>query len=74
MIIYTGLDGSLPETQDYEEMTVDVAPNVKLVMRLTGGQQGVVVRLLSTDPGDYLRPEFQPGQLISFGLSTSLTR
>ncbi len=47
----------------YEE--TEVAGAKVLVERLAP-QQSRIVRLLSTSPADYLRPELQPGVMLSY--------
>lgn len=39
---------------------------VKMLVEPTGFTQATVVRLLSTDPADYLRPELQPGSVLRY--------
>lgn len=51
------------DQQESEYVDVDVG-SVKMQIRPTGIGQGRLVRLLSTDPLDYLRPEYQPGSLV----------
>jgi hypothetical protein len=39
---------------------------IKLMIEKISPLQGRVVRLLSTEPQDFLRPEIQPGVLLSY--------
>ncbi len=68
MIIYTpippeGLFGMTDSTASYTELEVNGA---RLVVEQTGMNQCRVVRLISTDPNDYLKAEYQPGAELSF--------
>ena len=69
MILYT----IMPPEVVLEGMNQPVKPpqeidlgNVKLLVETMGLNQGKVVRLISTDPQDYLNPNFQPGSIIDF--------
>ncbi|NLJ34051.1 MAG: hypothetical protein GX349_05615 [Firmicutes bacterium] len=72
MILYTTmpLETVLQGLEDlhpsYLEMEV---AGTRLVIEETGLGQGRIVRLLSTDPQDYLNPALQPGMVISFAPS-----
>jgi len=57
------LDGIDKEGPQYQEIEVAGA---KLMVEQTGISQGRVVRLLSTDPRDYLLEQYQPGTEIRF--------
>lgn len=47
----------------YEEIGLDGAT---VVVERLSPREARVVRLLSTSPADYLRPEFQPGTMLSY--------
>ena len=47
----------------YEEVTCN---NMKLLVEKVGSTQYMVSRLLTTDPQDYLRPEIQPGTMLTY--------
>jgi hypothetical protein len=47
----------------YEELEYG---NARLMVEKTGPSQYRVVRVISTDPTDYLRPEIQPGSKVVF--------
>jgi hypothetical protein len=47
----------------YEEVTCN---NMKLLVEKVGSTQYMVSRLLTTDPQDYLRPEMQPGTILTY--------
>lgn len=47
----------------YEEVTCN---NMKLIVEKVGSTQYMVSRLLTTDPQDYLRPEMQPGTILTY--------
>lgn len=58
------LDGMSDDAQlQYEELQYGSA---RLMVERTGATQCRVVRIVSTDPNDYLRPEIQPGAMILF--------
>lgn len=70
MILYTpmqlelvleGLDGMKPIST--REVNIDGVP---VLINDTGPGQAKVVRLLSTNPNDYLRPDLFPGAEIKF--------
>lgn len=58
------LEGMAPAYPARAEMMVDGR-----VLEVEPGSDGMatVVRLLSTAPGDYLKPEFQPGARVRMG-------
>ncbi|HHV34985.1 MAG TPA: hypothetical protein GXX59_05340 [Syntrophomonadaceae bacterium] len=67
MILYTPLPMELvmsveDNSSPYQEIELD---GVTLVVQPTAAGMGKIVQIRSTDPGVYLRPEFQPGQQIS---------
>lgn len=60
-IVFNGVaDDAQPQ---YEELQYGSA---RLMVERTGPTQCRVVRIVSTDPNDYLRPEIQPGSTIMF--------
>lgn len=69
MILYTPLPLELvlsveeETTSPYQEVELS---GVTLVVQSTGTGMGKIVQVRSTNPSVYLRPEFQPGQQISF--------
>ncbi|MDA8352355.1 MAG: YlzJ-like family protein [Firmicutes bacterium] len=52
-----------PSEQGPEIREVDVG-GVSMVVEMEGGGQGRILRLLSTDPGHYLDPRYQPGSRV----------
>ena len=68
-IIYTPmplelvLEGIDKEGPQYQEIEV---AGTKLMVEQTGMAHGRIIRLLSTNPADYLRPEYQPGTELQF--------
>ncbi|MGB4504716.1 MAG: YlzJ-like family protein [Syntrophaceticus sp.] len=67
MILYTPLPLELVMSAEdtpspYQEIELD---GVTLVVQPTAAGMGKIVQIRSTDPGVYLRPEFQPGQQVS---------
>lgn len=70
MILYTGLNDGLDcWKQNSEEVEVNLNGVSRLVIAPNGLNRGTVLRLISTNPQDYLRPEFQPGAEIEFHLA-----
>lgn len=71
MILYTSmpleivLEG-MDKTYEYKEIDVG---GVKLVVEPMGINQGKIVRLLSSNPQDFLNPNFSPGKIITFSLN-----
>ncbi len=57
------LEGMFKENPPYRELE---AGNVKLLVEPLGLDNCRVVRLISTNPMDYLRSEFQPGTEMKF--------
>ena len=56
--------GQKPDMSPYEE--IEFAGTKMLVEKIAAGQCRIV-RLLSTDPADYLRSELQPGLVLTAG-------
>ena len=70
MILYTPMQLELV-VEGLEEMKEPAARlveigGVPLIIEDTGSGEGKVVRLLSTDPQDYLRTDLYPGTVIKF--------
>lgn len=66
MIIYTG-DTDLYCGCDFNDMyEVPLNGSSRLLVRPAGNQRAVVVRLISSDPVDYLNPRLMPGAEIEF--------
>lgn len=70
MIIWTVLPEEMvlentlrPEIPQYEE--IDYC-GTKLMVEKTSTLQCRIVRILSSDPQDYLRPEIQPGVVLTY--------
>lgn len=66
-VLYTPLPLELimfaeDSTSPYQDINLD---GVTLTVQPTATGMGRIVRINSTDPSYYLRPEFQPGQQIS---------
>ncbi|RQD75407.1 MAG: hypothetical protein D5R97_06025 [Candidatus Syntrophonatronum acetioxidans] len=67
MIIYSAmpleliLEGSSDFSPEYLELE---AGGLKLLVEKYDNQQGKVVRLISSNPHDYLNPLLQPGEII----------
>ncbi|MGI6576384.1 MAG: YlzJ-like family protein [bacterium] len=69
MILYTiipidtimeGLGQIQPE---YEEISIN---GITVLVEQLGLTEGRIVRVISTDPQDFLNPSFQPGTMINF--------
>ncbi len=58
-IVLNNID-SLPA---YEEISYS---GMKCLVEKTGATQYKVIRLLTTNPKDYLRPELQPGTMLKY--------
>ena len=59
-----------PYQPDYEEITVGQS---RVLMERINARQCKVVRLIATDPGEYLDPRLQPGTVVAYTSSpTSL--
>ena len=69
MILYTPLpveqvlEGFEKEAPELTEMLMG---DVRVLVEQKGLTEGVVHRIISTEPMDYLRQELQPGTIISF--------
>lgn len=68
MILWTVMPIELVFTQDsfsnpYEEIDYD---GVKVLVERNSATEARIVRLLSTDPAHFLRPDLQPGCLLAY--------
>ena len=52
------------ETKDISLLRSVPAAEATMILSDVGGGMGKIERLLSTNPNDYLRPEWQPGCLV----------
>lgn len=60
-----GADAVLTDPRSYDRDIVEVTYHGKLLLvEPVSATQARVVRLISTDPADFLRPDLQPGSLI----------
>lgn len=69
MILHTivPLDIVLQGIEDYQPSYSEVEiAGVKMLVEQTGLDQGRIVRILSTNPEDYLNSSLQPGRIIKF--------
>jgi len=64
MPLETVLEGFDQVQRRYLELEVD--GGVRLLVEQTGANEGRIVRLISTDPQDYLQECYQPGRSIKF--------
>ncbi|HHY36501.1 MAG TPA: hypothetical protein GX518_02285 [Firmicutes bacterium] len=58
--VYQGLEDMRPSYLEVE------LAGTTVVIEPISLEQGKIVRLLSTDPKDYLNPNLQPGRVINF--------
>ncbi|WP_411501714.1 YlzJ-like family protein [Brevibacillus centrosporus] len=59
--VFANMD--LVEKQELKEVTFGHAT---MLVEQTGPFEGKIVRLISPDPQDYLKPRFAPGQTVQF--------
>lgn len=66
MILYTTMPTEMifPNEADYTKQTVIEMNGISMVVEKTENQEYRVIRLLSTDPNQYLNGSFTPGQTI----------
>lgn len=67
MILYTPLPLELvlegfDQPREYREIKID---GVTMVVEKINDHQSRIVRLISTNPNDFLSPKYQPGSIIS---------
>jgi len=73
MILYTTmakelvLEGFEDNVPEYEE--IHGLGGIILQVEPLGFGQAKIVRLISSNPEDYLNPAFQPGQVITYSIS-----
>lgn len=68
MILYTTMPQELifpASEQEYQKQSVVNMNGVQLVVQSHSQDRWEIVRLLSSNPNDYLDSKLQPGQLIS---------
>lgn len=62
MVLWTVMPDEVIFAQDYSPVFEDVEiAGTRMLVEKTAGDEYRVVRLLSTDPQDYLRNDIQPG-------------
>lgn len=59
-LVFEGYEDFKPE---YEEIERD---GCRLLVEALSFNQGKIVRLISSNPQDYLNPAYQPGEIIKF--------
>ncbi|MDD4570452.1 MAG: YlzJ-like family protein [Tepidanaerobacteraceae bacterium] len=68
MVLYTSvplevvLEG-IEKKHEYQEIEIH---GIKLVMEPTGMNQAKIVRVISSNPQDFLNTNFSPGKIITF--------
>jgi len=60
--IETVIDG-IDKNYEFKEIEIN---GVKLIIEPISINQGKIVQLISTNPQDYLNPNFSPGKIITF--------
>ncbi len=70
MIIYTGIDSCWTGDQEpYDLLEIDIGDNARLVVKPENFNRASVVKLVSSDPQLFLRPEYQPGSEIEINIA-----
>jgi len=65
-----GADAVMTDPRGYEREVLEIVYRGKLLLvEPVSATQARVIRLVSTDPADFLRPDFQPGRLVSLSSS-----
>jgi len=58
--------GGIPEEGEEGEQLVEVEVGTRtLILRPVSAMQGEIVRLVSSDPADYMNPAWQPGRIVA---------
>ena len=69
MIIYTGIEDYFTYwNTKWDETEITLEDSSRLVVRPQGFNRATVLRLITSDPQQYLRKEFQPGTEIELPL------
>jgi len=72
LIIYTGIDDYFSWSgEQWEELEIRVGESARLVVRPHGFNRATVLRLITSDPQDYLRREYQPGTEINLSITNN---
>ncbi|WP_282034553.1 YlzJ-like family protein [Metabacillus indicus] len=74
MILYTSMPEELifpAEAKEYSAFSFVECNGVQMQVRQTEGNEFEVVRILSTNPEDYLNEQYSPGQKITMSFSFS---
>ncbi|HQA60215.1 MAG TPA: YlzJ-like family protein [Tepidanaerobacteraceae bacterium] len=71
LILYTSMPIELviegmDKKYEFKEIEIEA---VKLIIEPISVNQGKIVKLISTDPQDYLNPNLSPGKIITFALN-----
>ncbi|MGB9839745.1 YlzJ-like family protein [Thermovenabulum sp.] len=70
MILYTPMpyeiimEGFEKSNVNFKEILIDV--DLKLIVEPMDNFSAKIIRIISSNPMDYLNPEFQPGKIILF--------
>ena len=65
-----GADAVMTDPRVHEHEVLEIVYRGKLLLvEPVSATQARVIRLVSTDPADFLRPDFQPGRLVSLSPS-----
>lgn len=71
MVLYTSMPiemviEGIDKKYEFKEIEID---GVKLIIEPISMNQGKIVQLLSSNPQDFLNPNFSPGKIITFTLN-----
>lgn len=74
MIIYTGIDSYWTgDGSPYDLLEIDIGDNARLLVKPESFNRASVVKLVSSDPQLFLRPEYQPGCEIELSMARTKT-
>ncbi|NLK00487.1 MAG: hypothetical protein GX318_04540 [Clostridia bacterium] len=73
MVLYTSVPPYQKEETPTRQFREEKIQNVTLILELSQNGSGQVVQVISSDPQDYLNPQFQPGAAIKYS-ATQRTR
>jgi len=71
LVLYTSMPiemviEGIDKKYEFKEIEID---GVKLIIEPISMNQGKIVQLLSSNPQDFLNPNFSPGKIITFTLN-----
>ncbi len=75
MIIYTGMEDYFTcWNTNWDETEIELEDSCRLVVRPQGFNRATVLRLITSDPQQYLRKEFQPATEIELPLNQATNK